>query len=254
MHLPTVERRRSAPTLFALVAVAALVGSLFVSVTLVSATPPPGLHCPDGWSAKDESGADDNDFVPAAGTDICVKAGSTVSNDSESGNTGIVTADGEMSLCDYLAAAGIVGGDEQCRNVSYWVVYGESSGSASASASQSEEESASASASQSEEESASASASQSEEESASASASQSEEESASASASQSAEQSVEGGTGTPEQSVQGGTGSPAASMGNGATSAAGSTSAIPAIAFGILALLSLGGMAAVNLATVRRRR
>jgi hypothetical protein len=43
-------------------------------------------------------------------------------------------------------------------------------------------------------------------------------------------------------------------MGNGAVSATGSSSAIPAIAFGILALLSLGGLAAVNLATARRRR
>ena len=108
--------------------------------------------------------------------------------------------------------------------------------------------------SQSQSSSASASASQSVEQSVSASQSASQSASASASVSTSAEQSVEGNTGTPEQSVQGGTGSPAASMGNGAVSATGGSSAIPAIAFGVLALLSLGGLAAVNLATARRRR
>ncbi|MEO8247019.1 MAG: hypothetical protein ABI622_07875 [Chloroflexota bacterium] len=43
-------------------------------------------------------------------------------------------------------------------------------------------------------------------------------------------------------------------MGNGSVSSQGTSSAIPAIAFGILALLSLGGLAVVNLATARRRR
>lgn len=90
----------------------------------------------------------------------------------------------------------------------------------------------------------------------SASASQSVEQSVSASqsSSQSAEQSVEGNTGTPEQSVAAETGTPAASIGSGAISSESGATAIPVIAFAVLMLVSLGGLAAVNLAAVRRNR
>lgn len=87
------------------------------------AAPPEGLHCPDGWQDKDQSGADDNDLVVPEGTLFCVKAGSAESNESEQGNTGVITADGETTLCEYLIAAGIVGGGGDCRDVSYWVTY-----------------------------------------------------------------------------------------------------------------------------------
>lgn len=85
--------------------------------TAAQAAPPVNLHCPDGWSTKDESGSDDNDLVLAAGTTICVKAGT--------GNTGILIADGETTLQEYLFEAGIIDGSgEQGRDVSYWVLYG----------------------------------------------------------------------------------------------------------------------------------
>jgi hypothetical protein len=97
---------------------------------------------------------------------------------------------------------------------------------------------------------------ESESQSQSQSQSQSVEQSVSASqsASQSAEQSVEGNTGTPEQSVLAETGTPAASIGSGAISSESGATAIPAIAFAVLMLISLGGLAAVNLAAVRRNR
>lgn len=109
---------------------AALVGSLLAGSVAI-ATPASGDHdaiedhCPDhqGNPDKDESGSDDNNLVPVAGTRICVKAG----NDNSSppgGATGIVIADGTKTLRQYLAAAGIVdGGGVLGRNVSYWVTY-----------------------------------------------------------------------------------------------------------------------------------
>lgn len=88
----------------------------------VAAEPPTGLHCPDGFITKDESGANDNSLIVPAGTRFCVKAGSGESND-DGGNTGILTADGVTTLCAYLVQAGIVGGDGACRDVSYWTTY-----------------------------------------------------------------------------------------------------------------------------------
>src|SRR5688572_26746660 len=71
-------------------------------------------HCPDGWTTKDESGADDNDYVPEAGLSICVKASTEA--------TGVITADGTTTLQEYLFNAGIIDGSgEQGRDVSYWV-------------------------------------------------------------------------------------------------------------------------------------
>lgn len=98
--------------------------ALALSAGTALAAPPPGLHCPDGWTVKDESGADDNNLQLPAGTIFCVKAGSGQSNDTGTGNTGILTADGTTTLQEYLAAAGIVdGGGVFGRNVSYYVIY-----------------------------------------------------------------------------------------------------------------------------------
>ena len=67
-------------------------------------------------NVKDESGSDDNDYVPAEGTVICVKA--------STGNTGGITADGVTTLQEYLFNAGIIDGSgDQGRDVSYWVTY-----------------------------------------------------------------------------------------------------------------------------------
>lgn len=98
----------------------ALVGLLVLAALLLPTTALATVdHCPghnDPANVKDESGADDNDVVPAAGTSICVKAGT--------GNTGVITADGETTLREYLFQAGIVDGSgEQGRDVSYWVTY-----------------------------------------------------------------------------------------------------------------------------------
>lgn len=93
---------------------------ILVAALAATVSADPG-HCPDGWTAKDESGADDNELVLVAGTVFCVKAGSGQSNDEA--NAGIQTADGETTLCEYLVAAGVVGGDDECRDVSYWVTY-----------------------------------------------------------------------------------------------------------------------------------
>jgi hypothetical protein len=100
------------------------VGALLVFAGGVAADQPEDLHCPAGWLTKDDSGADDNDLVPAADLLICVKAGSPSSNDSDVGNTGIIVSDGESTLREYLFAAGIVDGSgTQGRDVSYWVIY-----------------------------------------------------------------------------------------------------------------------------------
>lgn len=109
--------------------IATVIGGLAIipGMSGANAAPKLGLHCPDhnvAGNAKDESGSDDNDLVPASGTLICVKAGSGSSNDTGSGNTGIITANGTSTLRQYLAAAGIVdGGGVLGRNVSYWVTY-----------------------------------------------------------------------------------------------------------------------------------
>lgn len=77
-------------------------------------------HCPDheGNPGKVQSvtPGDLDEVVLDAGTLVCVKAGTEA--------TGIVTADGEQSLCDILITAGILDGSgETCRNVSYYIIY-----------------------------------------------------------------------------------------------------------------------------------
>jgi cell division septation protein DedD len=98
-----------------------------------SALGAPG-HCPDKDSTSKVEASFDGEFdntVLAAGTLFCVKAGSAETG----GNTGILTADGETTLVEYLKAAGIVGGDGEGRNVSYYIVYGRSTPSPSPSGS-----------------------------------------------------------------------------------------------------------------------
>jgi len=103
-----------------IIAIALVAAGVFAYNNLsASATPPPDLHC-EGHNVapniKDESGSDDNNIVPVAGTLICVKA--------STGNTGVITADGVTTLQEYLFNAGIVDGSgDQGRDVSYWVTY-----------------------------------------------------------------------------------------------------------------------------------
>lgn len=94
---------------------AAIIAMLFMA-TLASAAPPVDLHCPDGGTKTEAIETELNDLIPEAGVLVCVKAGT--------GNTGVVTADGETTLQGLLFAAGIVDGSgEQGRDVSYFVVY-----------------------------------------------------------------------------------------------------------------------------------
>ena len=77
-------------------------------------------HCPDHegnpGKVQSVSPGDLDDVVLPAGTLVCVKASNLA--------TGIVTADGEESLCDILIEAGIIDGSgESCHNVSYYIVY-----------------------------------------------------------------------------------------------------------------------------------
>jgi hypothetical protein len=80
------------------------------------------------------------------------------------------------------------------------------------------------------------------------------------SSSHSPEGSVKGGTGTPaashsgEGSVKAGTGTPEASLANTATGSAQRGGNLTAVAFAVLLLASLGGLAILNVAAVRRRR
>ncbi len=84
--------------------------------------------------------------------------------------------------------------------------------------------------------------------------------SSSGSPSGSPEGSVKGGTGTPaashsgEGSVLAGTGTPEASLANTATGTTPGGGSLTAIAFAVLLLASLGGLAILNVAAVRRRR
>lgn len=102
------------------------IGSLLVLSGVALADQSEDLHCPAGWVDKDESGMDDNDYVPEAGLLICVKAGSPNANEGGLGNTGILLTDGERTLQEYLFDAGIVDGSGLAgRDVSYWVTYPE---------------------------------------------------------------------------------------------------------------------------------
>jgi len=85
-----------------------IVGALF-AVPFAGAAFAVTEHCPDGWVTKDESGEDDNDIVLEAGTQFCVKGSTTAS--------GILIADGETTLKEYLEGAG------EDADVSHWVTY-----------------------------------------------------------------------------------------------------------------------------------
>jgi len=95
--------------------------------SLASADPPAddlALHCPDKDNeakveANEETQADINAEVIDAGMLLCIKSGG-----QDSKNTGVIVTDGETSLQDYLKDAGIVGGDGEGRDVSYYIVYG----------------------------------------------------------------------------------------------------------------------------------
>ena len=71
---------------------------------------------------------------------------------------------------------------------------------------------------------------------------------------------MKGGTGTPvashsgEGSVKAGTGTPEASLANTATGSGQGGGSFTAVAFAVLLLVSLGGLAILNVAAVRRRR
>lgn len=74
---------------------------------------PADLHCPDGGvktEANEGTQEAINSTVLPAGTQFCVKAGP--------GNTGILTADGSTTLQEYAPDG---------KDVSYFVVYGETS-------------------------------------------------------------------------------------------------------------------------------
>ena len=115
--------RRTLTILSVLMLMVGILGLPAVSEDLGISSQPEGIHCPDHDSddvLKVEDGAADNDVVLPAGTEFCVKSGTS---DTDTFNTGIVTADGEMTLREYLALAGIVGGDGLGRDVSYYVIY-----------------------------------------------------------------------------------------------------------------------------------
>jgi hypothetical protein len=102
------------------------IGALLVFSGVALADQSEDLHCPAGWDVKDDSGMDDNEYVPEAGLLICVKAGSPNANEEGLGNTGLIYTDGETTLQEYLYEAGIVDGSgEVGRDVSYWVTYPE---------------------------------------------------------------------------------------------------------------------------------
>ena len=88
-------------------AIVALLGLLMVAFAVMPVAAVTE-HCPEGWTSKDETG-DDGDLVLEAGTVFCVKGGTEA--------TGILIADGETTLGEYLIAAGISGGE------SYFAVY-----------------------------------------------------------------------------------------------------------------------------------
>lgn len=106
------------------IAVIAVVGLALAGAIngTAGAAPAVDLHCP-GHNANPNqkieatggTQAGTNSFVPDAGDVICVKAGP--------GNTGVFVANGTTNLKDYLKAAGIVGGNGEGRDVSYFVEY-----------------------------------------------------------------------------------------------------------------------------------
>ena len=88
---------------------AKVLGGLFavlLALALVLPVLATTAHCPDGWVSKTETG-DMNGVILDVGTQFCVK-GSTDA-------TGIIVADGQTSLVDYL---------DNGHDVSYYVIYG----------------------------------------------------------------------------------------------------------------------------------
>lgn len=90
---------------------------VFISVFAVNSAPVNGFsqHCPTGGTKVEAVGRGSNSLVITAGTEICVKAGTKT--------TGKVVADGIHDLSYYLESAGILGGNGEARDVSYYVIY-----------------------------------------------------------------------------------------------------------------------------------
>jgi hypothetical protein len=99
-----------------LIAVIAALGLLFSLSSMALANTE---ECPDhqGHPNKVEATFDGelDDVVLPAGTIFCLKAGTEAFEG---------VADGTTSLVEYAKAAGIVGGDGEGRNISYYVTYG----------------------------------------------------------------------------------------------------------------------------------
>jgi outer membrane biosynthesis protein TonB len=98
--------------------------TMMLAVTATSIVLADVEHCPghsDSANTKVEATGGNqeavNNLVLPAGTQFCVK--------SSTGNTGVLVANGTTTLREYLEAAGIVGGDGQGRDVSYYVIYAE---------------------------------------------------------------------------------------------------------------------------------
>ncbi|HEV3364870.1 MAG TPA: hypothetical protein VG795_12175 [Acidimicrobiia bacterium] len=91
--------------------------ALIGTVALAPAAHAQTTHCPDHNSPEvTKVEGNNNDFVPPAGAQFCVKASTE--------NTGVLTADGTRSLIAYVEAAGIVNDNDQPHDVSYYVLYG----------------------------------------------------------------------------------------------------------------------------------
>jgi len=100
------------------VAATVVVAILLAGAASVSAKQPADLHCPDGWIEKTEADNPEEGgldfYIPEAGTELCVKAGTE--------NSGIVVADGATPLIGFVTWT--VGGDNgNTPNVSYFAVY-----------------------------------------------------------------------------------------------------------------------------------
>jgi hypothetical protein len=107
--------KKSMRSLIALLTAMALTAMMTVAVTSV-AFAQNAEHCPDGWSEKVEAQNDElDDVVLDEGTMFCVKAGPEA--------TGILEADGETTLLEYVEAAGITVGEGNVPSVSYYVIY-----------------------------------------------------------------------------------------------------------------------------------
>ena len=99
------------------VLVASFVPLVVLATMLIGSASAAVGQCPAGWTTKVEAqtSGELDDVVLEAGTVFCVKAGTQ--------NTGMLTADGTTTLCEYLIEAGIVTRSGDCKNVSHYVVY-----------------------------------------------------------------------------------------------------------------------------------